>query len=397
MMKRFCAALVFLFLLQSCHVGRFFIYNFADIRDHRIFPNKEIKKSEIPFRFIESPSPNNLKLPKTVTRRFKVVNFEEALKKSGTMTLIVIRNDSIIYQWERKGYTNSKVIPSFSLAKSFVSVLTGIAVDEGYIKSIDDPITNYLDYLDKEKFGKITIQHLLDMQSGIKFNENYFNPFSDIAKYYYGTHLKKYLSHLDVEYEAGKKFRYISINTQILGLILEKATGKSLTEYLQEKLWTPLGMEYEASWSIDSKKHNTEKAFCCINGRAKDYAKLGRLMLNKGNWNGKQIVSKKYIEATTTFSKSKNGFIYSNLFWHTRDYYPVSDSNKIARPYGVHVSAKDSSKLHLYKASGEYYAQGLLGQYVYVAPKKNMIFIRMGKREGGIIWSYLFKSIAEKN
>lgn len=396
-MKRIAAALVILTLFQSCHVGRFFIYNFADVRDHKKFPAKEIKRSDHPFHFLKAENASALKSPKTVTRRFKNYSFEEALKKSGTVCLLVIRNDSILYEWDRKGYKEEQITTSFSLSKSYVAVLIGIAIDEGHIKNTSDKVTDYLDCLDKKKFETLTIQHLLDMRSGIRFSEKYFSPFSDIAKFYYGKDLKKYVQNLEPEYPPGKKFRYISLNTQLLGLVIEKATGRSLTQYLQEKLWTPLGMEYDASWSIDSKKNQTEKAFCCINGRAKDYAKFGRLMLHKGNWNGKQIVSESFVDACTNFRGYKNGLLYSNHFWHTRNYYPAADSAMIAYPYGIHKSSKDGSILHYYKASGHYFSQGLLGQYIYVAPEKKMIFVRVGKREGGIIWSYLFKSMAESN
>jgi CubicO group peptidase (beta-lactamase class C family) len=237
----------------------------------------------------------------------------------------------------------------------------------------------------------------LDMRSGIKFGENYFNPFGDIAKYYYGTHLKKYMKHLKMESEPGKKFRYISLNTQLLALILEKATGKTPTAYLQEKLWTPLGMEYDATWSVDSKKNKTEKAFCCINGRAIDYAKLGRLYLNKGLWNGRQIVSKEWVEESTTFKYRKNNFVYSNHWWHTRDHIPAKDSVHIDVPYYIDPYANIPNS-YVVKPSGDFFAQGLLGQYLYMYPEKNIIIVRMSKREGrNLYWPELFKDIARNN
>jgi CubicO group peptidase (beta-lactamase class C family) len=221
------------------------------------------------------------------------------------VAFLVIRNDSILYQWYRPGRDASMIVPSFSMAKSYVSALVGIAIGEGAIKNAGEPITNYLDYLDKNKFSKITIQHLLDMQSGLHSIENYYNPFGDVAKYYYGRKLKKYTRRLKIKEEPGKNFEYISLNTQLLGLIVEKATGKSLTEYLQEKIWSQIGTEFDAGWSIDSKKYHTEKAFCCINARARDFAKFGRLYLRKGNWNGRQIVPEAWVEASATFKSPK--------------------------------------------------------------------------------------------
>lgn len=391
MIKKLSSVLLLTLLFGSCHVGRFFIYNFADSRDYKKFPEKKIAASSKPFQYKDLSSAGLLKLPKTVKRRNKTYSFGQALKKTGTIAFLVIRNDSILYQWYKPGRMPSDVLASFSISKSFVSTLFAIAIEEGSIKSVDEPITNYLDFLDKEKFGKVTIAHLLNMRSGIKFNENYFNPFGDIAKYYYGTNLKKYIRKLDMEDEAGKNFHYTSVNTQVLGLILEKATGRSPADYLREKLWEPLGMQFDAGWSLDSRKNHTEKMFCCLNARALDLAKLGTLYANKGKWQGKQLIPESWVNSTAyTFGN------YSNHWWHTRNSYPASDSLKIEKPYRV-IKAKDGTT-RLQKQSNDLFAQGLLGQYLYVYPEKNIVILRVSKREGyGIPWPYLFKEIAKMN
>ena len=381
---------------QSCHVGRFFIYNFADSRDYKKFPKSELHHSDNPFFFVNGTASQSIHLPKTVTIKHKTYSFETTLKKTGTLGFLVIRNDSILYQWYSQGKDKSSIATSFSMSKSFVSALIGIAIDEGHIKSTDESITTYLDFLDKKEFANVTIQHVLDMRSGIKFAENYFNPFGDIAKYYYGTNLKKYLKQLKMESEPGKKFRYISINTQLLAMILEKATGKTPTAYLQDKLWSPLGMEFDGSWSVDSKKNRTEKAFCCLNARVVDFAKLGRLYVNNGNWNGKQLVSEKWIKEAYTFTDSKNGFAYTNHWWHTRDFLPVQDTLLVQGPYQILTNPK-TNEPYLRKPSGDFYAQGLLGQYLYVYPEKNIVIVRLSKREGRLSWPSLFKDIARKN
>lgn len=397
MIRNFLLAVIFSVLLPSCHVGRFFIYNFADVRDHKKFPKKEILRSESPFYFTDASSADLIKLPETVSGKRKTYNFTDALKKTGTLAFLIIRHDSILYQWSRPGVNKSTITSSFSLSKSFLSALVGIAISEGLIKSTDEPITNYIDFLERNSFGKVTIQHLLDMQSGIKFNENYFNPFGDIAKYYYGKNLKKYLRKLKVESEPGKKFRYLSLNTQLLALVLEKATGKPVTDYLQEKLWTPLGMEFDASWSVDSKRHQTEKAFCCINGRAIDYAKLGSLYANKGKWRGRQIVPEEWVRETWHFKEFKNNYVYSNHWWHTRNFLPAQDTLNMKKPYHL-LRTKDKANKLVIQPSGDFFAQGLLGQYLYVYPQKNIVIVRVSKREGmQITWPSLFKAIAEKN
>ena len=121
------------------------------------------------------------------------------------------------------------------------------------------------------------------MTSGLDFKESYFNPFGHAATFYYGTNLRKAIKKLKLKNEPGKDFDYVSGNTQFLGLILERALkNKSITKYLEEKIWIPLEMEYDATWSLDRKRNGLEKTFCCLNARARDFAKIGRLFLNKG-------------------------------------------------------------------------------------------------------------------
>ena len=397
-MIRKCVIFSLLFaLFQSCHIGRFLLYNVADVRDYKKFPKTEIHRAPEPFYFKDGTHDNVIRLPETIPGRRKTFPFEKALKRTGTIAFLVIRNDSILYQWYRPGRDKSGIASSFSMSKSFISALIGIAIDEGYIKSTEEPIINYLDFLDKKEFAKVTIQHVLDMRSGIKFGEHYFNPFGDIAKYYYGNKIKKYLKHLKMEAEPGKKFKYISLNTQLLGLILEKATGRPLSTYLQEKIWSPLGMEFDASWSVDSKKSKTEKAFCCINGRAIDYAKLGRLYTNEGKWNGKQLIPEAWVKQAYTFTETKNNYMYSNHWWHTREYSAAADSAKVQMPGQVERSANQSD-IGPIRPSGDFFAQGIFGQYMYIYPQKNIVIIRVAKREGWqITWPYVFRDIVRRN
>lgn len=378
---------------QSCYIGRFLLYNFADVRDYKKFPKTEIHHGAEIFYFRDGTSSKSIHLPQTLRGR----RFERELKKTGTVAFLVIRNDSILYQWLRPGRDRSDITTSFSISKSFISTLIGMAIDDGYIKSTQEPITTYLDFLDKKEFSKVTVQHLLDMRSGIRFGENYFNPFGDIAKYYYGNKLKKYMKHLKMEREPGTEFKYLSLNTQLLGLILEKATGRPLSSYLERKIWQPLGMEFDASWSIDNKKDKTEKAFCCINGRAIDYAKLGRLYLNKGKWNGKQLLSEAWVKQAYTFAEPKNNYLYSNHWWHTREFSAASDSAHMQTPERIYREA-NAANIGAIRPSGDFFAQGIFGQYLYMYPEKNIIIVRVSKREGWMVsWPYLFKQIARMN
>lgn len=348
-----------LLLASSCKVGRFAYYNFADITDHKIFPSRTAKADSVQFHFAVAENP---KAPKKVTIAGKESTFDEYLEDNETVAFLIIKNDTIQYEKYFDGYEQSSVVASFSMAKSVTSILIGCALDDGLIKSIDEPVVNYVPEFNHDGLEKITIKHLLNMKSGIRFNESYVNPFGDAATFYYGRNLRKAIYGRKLEAEPGTKFMYSSGDTQILGLVLERALkGKTITAYLEEKLWKPLGMEYDATWSLDKKKDGLEKTFCCINARAHDFAKIGRLYLNNGNWNGKQVVSRKWVEESVTPGDGGTDF-YKNQWWLV--------------------------------GNGNYQAAGILGQYIFVNPSKNLIIVRLGKSEGNTDWDSIFASLS---
>lgn len=345
--------------LTSCQLGRFVFYNFADIKDHKRFQARALHSDSVNFNFHTT---NAGKFPKEIDG----VPFEKYLENNKTVAFLIIKNDTIQYEKYFNGYEKESIVPSFSMAKSVTSILIGCAIDEGLIKSVDEPITNYIPELKKNGFEKVSIKHLLQMTSGIKFNESYLNPFGDAASFYYGPDLRKRIGKMRLKTEPGKKFEYLSGNAQLLGLVLERSLkGKSVTAYLQDKLWSPLGMEYDASWSIDKKKNGLEKTFCCLNARARDFAKIGRLYKNKGNWNGKQIVSQKWVEESIKQDTTNGSAKYYQYQWW------------------------------LPTANGDFMAKGILGQFVYVNSSKDLIIVRLGKKEGNANWQTIFTSLSE--
>ncbi len=355
---KYLALLSLALVLQSCLLGRFTWYNFSDITDHKIFPERALPKSNEPFRFIDAQRTDWI-------GDINLLKVDSIVRSNNSVAFLIIRNDSLLFENYYQGYAANSTVASFSAAKSYTSALIGAALTDGFIKNVDEPITNYLTELKSKKgFDKITIKHLLQMTSGIKANENYYNPFGQAAKIYYGRSLRNYLKRLKVEYEPGTKFAYRSINTQLLGFITERATGKSVTTYMNEKIWQHLGTEYDATWSIDKKKNGMEKTFCCINAKARDFAKFGRLYLHEGNWNGQQVLPQAWVkESTTPTTEDGAAPYYKNQWWFTR---------------------------HGYEANG------LHGQYIYVSPKKNVIIVRLGKREGEIKWEQLFDQLSER-
>jgi CubicO group peptidase (beta-lactamase class C family) len=349
--------------LSSCKVGRYFVYNFADIKDYKKFPSRTISQPEKAFTFHVAGEP---KKPQTIGFKNKEIPFEQFLDKTKTVAFLVIQRDTIKYETYLQRYDETSVVPSFSMAKSVISILIGIALEEGYIQSLMEPITNYIPELIPNGFEKVRIEHLLQMTSGLKFNEGYANPFGDVATFYYGTNLRKAITKMKLKHAPGTKFEYQSGNTQLLGLVLERALGgKTISAYLEEKIWRPLGMEFSATWSVDRKKESLEKAFCCLNARARDYAKIGRLYLKHGDWNGQRIVSPEWVSQSTKIDTSHGSAWYYQYQW----WLPTQ--------------------------KGDFTARGILGQYIYVNPEKELIIVRLGKAQGGVQWMSILPELAK--
>ena len=401
MLKKIILFLFVISFLSSCHTARFFKWNIVNQDDYKKFDYLKINKSDNPFLFIENTLSNNLKLPSKIqTKKGEILSFNDALIKDKTIAFLIIKKDSILYEKYFYGFDKNSIQASFSMSKSFLSTLTAIAIDEGQINSVNDPITKYLDFLDKEKFKDITIENLLDMRSGILSKKDFLNPFGQIVKMYYGKNLKKYMQSLKVKTAPDTEYEYSNVNSQLLALILQKATGKLVTEYLEEKIWKPLGMEQNAQWSIDSKKNKTIKAFCCMNASARDYAKIGRLYLNNGKWNGKQIINKNWIDNVSTFKNTKNDFRYS-YHWKHAVTYEVTDKNtvypKLYVDGGYFLDQNNKRNDFIIYPYPAYFAVGIFGQFTYVYPEKDIIIVRLGKKDREIDWEELFKKIVEAN
>ncbi len=382
-------------------MARFFAWNIVDHDDYKKFPSVKIKKSNTPFYFLNNTQNNNLKLPKKVTsKKNKSYSFEDALIKDKTAAFLIIKKDSILYEKYFDGFDKSSLLASFSVSKSFLATMIGIAINEGKITSVKDAITKYLPDLDKEKFEHITIENLLNMRSGILSKKDFLNPFGQIVRMYYGKNLRKYMRKIKIQKKAGISYDYSNVNSQLLAIILENATGKSVEKNLEEKIWKPLGMEYNATWSVDSKKHKMVKAFCCINASARDYAKIGRLYLKKGNWNSKQIIPQDWVIKSTTFTTPKNNFRYTYHWKHSVTYEIVTDSTKYPDLYvngGYFMDKNNKRKDFIIYPYPAFFAIGILGQFVYVYPEKELIIVRLGKQDRVFEWENIMKQIVALN
>ena len=291
----------------------------------------------------------------------KNLTLPDALKgKSETQGVLIIHNDSIIYEKYWGDISSDRLATVFSVTKSVTSLMCGIAIDDGYIRSIDDAVTEYIPELKKKDpmWQRLTIRHLLNMQSGLDFDDTYYLHLKylkrvlAIAKLNYGHNVMKQIRGLKFRCEPGTEHRYESMTSQILGVVIERASKKHFADYLSEKVWKPLQMESPALINIDSHRHRVAHAFGGLTLTMKDLAKIGRLYLNHGVWNGKRIVSEEWIRQSTEYDTSNNGYHFN---W-----------------YNVSNHGADKSKYP------GYYALGICAQVLYVNPYKNLIMVRVG-------------------
>jgi CubicO group peptidase (beta-lactamase class C family) len=339
------ALAIYLALPQNHYIVRALIYQQVNIDDYKIFHNRTVKAG--------TPQPWRLHA-KYNTYQLSHDQLKY-LNDFRTVAFLVVKDTALLFESYWDGYGKDSYSNSFSMAKSIVSLLMGCAISDGYVKSIDEPIGNYLpDFAEGDK-AKITIKHLLTMSSGLSWDESYSTLFSLTTQGYYGNDLPKLVLNQRVVKEPGKLFEYRSGDTQLLSLIIEKATGKTLADYASEKIWSKIGAEHDALWCLD-RKDGVEKAFCCFNTNARDFARFGQLVLNGGRWNGEQIVPEEYLNESLTPA--------SYLF--------DPETNKNVDFYGyqwwmINVDG--------YKA---WYARGLLGQYIFVIPDLNSVVVRLG-------------------
>lgn len=276
------------------------------------------------------------------------------LNTINSTSFLILKNGKIVAENYFEEHNASRVSNTFSVAKSYIGLLIGIAIDKGYINSFDDPVTKYLTFF-PEKDSQVTLRHLLGMASGLNWQESGKNPFSENAAAYYGSDLKKLMRSLDFNQSPQEEFYYASGNSQLLGFILEEATGMKVSEFMEEHLWKKIGAENPAYWSLDD-EDGLEKAFCCLYATTRDYARLGQLILNEGKWNGEQIIQSSTLKELTSSSYLKD--------------------NEPNKNYGLHFWLVDHPEHKVI------YARGILGQFVIVVPELDLVIVRTGHRRG---------------
>ena len=317
----------------------------------RIFEVSKLKASSKPLKLEEQL---NYELPKTFSYKNKKEDLAAYLEHTRNEGLLVIHKDTIVYEKYANGLTKNKQHISWSMSKSFVSALIGIYVEKGMI-DLNTPITDYLPDFRGSAYDGVIVKDVLQMSSGVGFNEDYADFNSDINRFgrafALGSSLKSFALTLKKDLKPGTYNRYVSIDTQMLGMLLKAVTNKSLTTLLKEHIWDPIGMEHDAFWIVD--KENMEVVLGGLNACLRDYAKLGLLYLNEGNLNGKRILSKEWIEKSITpdaphlmpnqTELSTNHYGYGYQWWTPQ--YPQND----------------------------FFAVGIYNQFVYVNKEKDLV------------------------
>jgi CubicO group peptidase (beta-lactamase class C family) len=316
-------------------------YTTAFLEDYKEFDNVKIEND------VPQPWPKH-KDYNSVSETERLQKYNEAY---GAIAYVIIKNDSIWFENYYDGFDENSKTNSFSMAKSYVSGLMGKAIEEGYIKSLDQPVSDFFPEFSEGLAAKMTVGDLSSMASGTNWDEKYYSPLSITTRAYFDDDLEKVILGLKVVNEPGQAYKYSSGDTQLLAMVIEKATGKKLYDYLTESFWKPLGSENPALWQVDSEAHDLVKAYCCIASNAKDFARFGKLYKDHGKWRGEQLLDSAFVARSITprFAESPQ---YGYGFW---------------------MQKRDGKSFFMMR--------GHLGQYVIVEPEDNIIIVRLGHQK----------------
>ena len=359
-----CLILIY---FSDTYTGRYIRWFLPDVYDLNKFPFEKVENGD-----------SKLKIPKRQSDLINGITFElngnkynlsKLVNNTKTNALIILHNDTIIYENYTKDNSETTLFKAFSATKSVLSALIGIAIDEGKIKSIDEPVKNYVTGFKDSNVENLTIKQCLMETTGIKYNTSYL-PWGGKPQTYYRPDIRNYTKKsVKVDSDKQNICHNSEHNVNILGMVLENATNQKIYDYLSEKIWKPAGMNYFATFSIDSKKNKYAYVTHGLNATATDFLIFGKLFLDSGLINGKQIISKKWIKESTSF---ENGV-------KTQDYY------------------KNYNSLWWIMRSGDYSAFGHFGQRIYISPRSNTVIVRFGEKSGGISWEFdVFPKIIEE-
>jgi CubicO group peptidase (beta-lactamase class C family) len=314
----------------------------ASIEDYKFFDNVEIKKSDSLFEWPKHNLYNQIGSSKTL---------DSVHKKNETVAFLIIKNDSIIKEDYFLGYDENSMTNSFSMSKSIISFLFLKSVEQGTIPSLNSKLSDYFPAFNESNGGNVTLSDLSTMSSGLVWEENYKDLMGITAQAYVTKDLNKLMMGSKFSGISGDKFKYLSANTQLLAMAIEKANNSTIPELTYRWLWDPMGAKNDALWMIDSKEKNMTKAYCCLSSNAKDFAKVGLVYKNFGKINKLKIIDSSFVSMSIK---------------------PRFNSNPI---YGYGLWVGKQNNIDFFSLRGHQ------GQYVIVIPKEDVIIVRLGKRK----------------
>jgi len=349
--------LLFLLIPSNYYMRRAILHLKPKIDQYGIFENRVVK----------ADNPHPWQFAADYDNKQIAPAFEADFKKYGTVAFVVIQHNKIILEQYWSNYTPLSLSNSFSMSKSIISLLVGCAITDGYIKSVEQPVSDFLPQWTSYQGKVLKIKDLLTMSAGVEWDESYTSLMSKTTQAYYGKDLWKLaLTEKQIE-KPGVRFHYQSGVSQLLAFVLQKATDKTISDYASEKIWTPIQAEEDALWSLDHKNGN-EKAYCCFNTNARDFARLGQLILNKGAWDGTQVVDSNYIREATT---------PASWLTYTRRLNPDESTARGPVPctfYGYQFWLVN------YRGMKIVNMRGMLGQYIMAIPQLDAVVVRLGKK-----------------
>ena len=325
------------YLLKGAWATYFHGTSTASIDDYQYYDLREVKASQ-PEAWPVLDSYNQMDLSPRL---------RETLENTSSVAFLVLQNDSLAYEEYWDGYSDSSLSNSFSMAKSIVTMLTQRAIEDGYIKSWDDRVTTYLPEISGPYRADLKLFHLSTMTAGLEWDEHYHDPFDITARAYYGDDIQETMfERVPVVIEPGSHFEYQSGATQLLGFVVERATGMRISEYAAQTLWRDIGAKRSAFWHLDS-EDGREITYCCFNSNARDFARFGKLLMNHGSWNGKAVIDSSFLHRAVQPAASD---YYGWSFWILQDH-----------------------------EEQVFYLRGHLGQYVAVIPGRDLVIVRLGR------------------
>lgn len=372
-----CLIMFFSLMLTSCSSTMFRAITKGDagVDDYLYFPERRISKADTASQFTNSPDSDYFTSLEKLLGTDELKNF---IEKTDTQALLILEGNNIVLEAYGKDYDRESIVTSFSVAKSFVSAMIGVLLQQGKIQSVDQSITDFIPELAErdESFTKIRIKDLLSMSSGLHYSERAF----DDTKTYYDPALRKLaLTKTKIQKEPDIEFLYNNYNPLLLGLVIERAAGKTVASFLEENIWKPMGAEFDASWSLDSDADGFEKMESGINARAIDFARFGCLYRDGGVVDGKQIIPPDWIKESLSDHHADRTDFYKNEFgrkiknaknggWYSYFWYGLKREGSV---------------------QNDFFAAGNKSQIIYISPQADLVIVRFGKKDGIDFWNWI--------